>query len=334
MPRGARAPKAPVHLIAGDKSGYDSFVAEEALEGILLEAVGKQRDDGVSVFHGDETSWGRILESARTRSLFVSRRAIVVRGADGLRGDHAALEAYLDDPAPDVAIALVARKVDGRKQPWKLLSQRGTIHKAVTPRGRALEGWLREALSERGLRLTPDGEVELRERVGQDLRRLSGELDKLEAWKDKGKPLDAAAVAAIIGRGMAPPFYVFGDAVAERDVARSLELSEDMLEAGESAPGLIATMYRSLRQLRMLKALEAERRPPDELVKALGLPANMAFKLKILRGAARRWPEGELRRALAALAAADRLLKLGGSDPRVVVTQAVMAALGARRGAA
>ena len=59
-----------VHAILGP----DSFLAEEALEPLLQEALGKDREGALQVLHGDETTWGRLVETARTGSLFVSRR--------------------------------------------------------------------------------------------------------------------------------------------------------------------------------------------------------------------------------------------------------------------
>ena len=58
--------------------GADSYLAEQALEALLAEWVGSERADSVQVLRGDEATWGRVLEAARTGSLFSSRRAVVV----------------------------------------------------------------------------------------------------------------------------------------------------------------------------------------------------------------------------------------------------------------
>ncbi|MFI5182962.1 MAG: hypothetical protein ACHQNV_01080, partial [Vicinamibacteria bacterium] len=60
----------------------------------------------------------------------------------------------------------------------------------------------------------------------------------------------------------------------------------------------------------------------QELASRLRIPP---FKVDDVLSAARLWPEGDLRRAMAAFGRADRLLKTGG-EPRVVLSAAVVEA--------
>jgi len=82
-----------VHAIVGDRA-FDSFLAEEALEALLAEAVGKERADAVEAFRGEEATWARVFDAARTRSLFAAQRAVVVRDADALKGEPDGLDAF------------------------------------------------------------------------------------------------------------------------------------------------------------------------------------------------------------------------------------------------
>ncbi len=182
-----------VHAILG----ADSFLAEAALERLLAEALGQQREGALQVLHGDESTWGRLVEIACTGSLFVTSRALVVRGADGLKGDEAALGSYLDDPSPDVTLVLMAVKPDRRRTAWKRITAKATVHSAEPKKGKALRDYVAEQLRARGLRLDHDALEELLERVGQDLRRLIGEIDKLEAWAGGKQTLTAEDVAAV-----------------------------------------------------------------------------------------------------------------------------------------
>ena len=55
----------------------------------------------------------------------------------------------------------------------------------------------------------------------QDLRRLLGEVDKLEAFREGQDALRAEDVAAVLGRGMARPLYLLSDAIAARGHPRA-----------------------------------------------------------------------------------------------------------------
>jgi DNA polymerase-3 subunit delta len=303
--------------------GLDSFLAEAALGRVVKAAVGDDRD-AVQVLRGDETTWTRVIDAAGMRSLFSERRVLVVRGADQLKGEGETVPSYLADPTPGVTLVLVAAKPDKRKTVWKKVVEAATVHSADPLKGAKLRGFVSDDLRRRGLRVSADGVEELIERVGGDLRRLMGEVDKLEAYGE-GKALGADEVAKVLGRGMGRPLYVMADALAGKQVATALAEVEDALEDGERPELMLAALHRSLRQMRGTRALLAARASRDEIARRLGLPPNMAFKVPALLEAARRWRDGELEAATAALAAADQAIKLGAA-PSAALAAAVTAA--------
>jgi DNA polymerase-3 subunit delta len=337
------SPQGPVQAIVGE----DSYLAEAALEKVLQAAIGPDRQESLQVLYGDEARWEDVLGTARTGSLFVSRRAIVVRRAEllkyaggardedategeGRRSKTAAeedpVEAYAADPAPGVTLVLVTAKPDRRRNPWKKLLAKATVHDASPKKGRALRAHVEEELRGRGLRLAPDALNELLAEVGQDLRRLMGEVDKLEAYAGGRREITLDDVAAVLGRGLGQPLYLLADAFSARDAPASLELVERLLEDGEEGLRALATLHRSLRQVRGALAMREARVPRDEIGAKL-LPPNMQFKLDSLLEASRRWSEPDLRRALEALGRADRRMKRG-SDPATTLVAAVVESCG------
>jgi DNA polymerase-3 subunit delta len=304
----------PIQAIVGE----DTYLAEEALERILAAAIGEDRQDALQVLYGDEKTWEDVVSAARTGSLFVARRAIVVRRADQLKGNEETAAAYADGPSPDVTLVLLAAKPDRRRSAWKKLLPKATVHDAAPKKGRALRAHVEGELRERGLRLAPDALAELIGEVGQDLRRLIGEVDKLEAFAGGRTEISADDVAAVLGHGLGQPLYLLSDAFASRDASASLELVERLLGDGEEGLRILSTLHRSLRQVRGALAMREARAPRAEIGAKL-LPPNMQFKLDALLEASRRWSEADLRRALAALGRADRRMKRGGDAATTVV---------------
>ncbi len=92
--------------------GADSLLAEEALARILAEHLGEGVADAVEVLRGEDTSWARVLDDVRTGSLFAPRRAVVVRNAEGLKGEDEGVASYLEDPTPGVLLVLLAAMPD------------------------------------------------------------------------------------------------------------------------------------------------------------------------------------------------------------------------------
>jgi DNA polymerase III delta subunit len=123
---------------------------------------------------------------------------------------------------------------------------------------------------------------------------------------------------------MAQPLYRLGDSFAARRPAASLELLLGLLEEGEPGQRVLATLHRSLRQLRGAKALQERRASRDEMIRRLQL---LPFKVGDVLAAASRWSEADLARALAALGTADRRMKTGVAA-EVALSAAVVEACG------
>jgi DNA polymerase-3 subunit delta len=218
----------------------------------------------------------------------------------------------------------MAAKPDRRRSVWKRLLSKAESHSAQPKRGRALRAYVDDELRRRGLRIAPEGVDELIDRVGQDLRRLMGEVEKLEAFGAGGASLSAEDVAAVLGRGLGRPLYLLADAIAARDARTSLELVDELMGEGEEGLRILATLHRSLRQVRAARAMRERRASGDEIGRRL-LPANMQFKARALLEAARLWSDDELRDAVAALGRADRRIKRG-ADAETTLAVAVVEA--------
>ena len=186
---------------------------------------------------------------------------------------------------------------------------------------------MRDEVRRRRLPLADGALEELIETVGQDLRRLMGELDKLEAFAvGRKEPLSADDVSAVLGRALGQPIYRMSDALGDRKPAVVLGQLEKLLDDGEPALKLLGALHRALRQVRAARAMN-EARMPARAIAAKLLPPNMAFKVDSLLAASRHWTDEDLKAALAALDRADRGIKNGG-DAWAALSVAVVEACG------
>jgi DNA polymerase III subunit delta len=250
-----------------------------------------------------------------------------VRNAEAIKGEGDEVAGYLDDPAPDAALILMAAKTDKRRKPWKAILDRAHAIPVEPLRGAALKGRVRDEVRRRRLPLAPDAIDELVEAVGQDLRRLMGELDKLEAFAGgKKDALSADDVSKVLGRALGQPIYKMSDALGDRNPAVVLAQLEKLLDDGEPALVLLVALHRSLRQMRAARAMLDARVPPRVIAEKL-LNPKIAFKIDSLLASARKWTDADLQAGIAALDRADRLIKNSG-DARAALLVAVAEACG------
>ena len=188
---------------------------------------------------------------------------------------------------------------------------------------------MEDELRRRKLRIAGEAVGELIDRVGGDLRRLMGEVDKLEAFA-AGATISAEDVARVCGRGLGRPLYVLADAFGARDLPKVLGEVGSALDEGERAELVLSALHRSLRQVRGVRQMVEEKKSREEMARRLGLPPNMAFKVPSFIEAARRWSDHDLVVALEALGQADRAVKRG-VDGGTALAAAVASARRAER---
>ena len=326
----APRPALALHLVLGSKTNgsLDPVLADRAVERLLAAAVGDaDRDEAVRVLRGNDTTWGKVAEATRARSLFATRRAVVVRGAEQVRkGGEESFLAALDPLDPDVTLVLVAAKVDGRLALWKKVSGLAQAHSAEPLRGRELQSEVAAALAERRLRLDAESIKAIVDHAGSDLGRLLREVEKLEAYAGGAATLSLDEVEAVLGRAAGKPLWKLSDAFAERQMAVAVGELADLVEGGEPELRILATLHGALRRVVGAAALREAGVSAEQLGFKLGLPTNQHFKVPALLRAARSWPEPAARAARAALAGADRRIKLS-VEPEAALLAAVVASL-------
>jgi DNA polymerase III subunit delta len=301
--------------------GADTYLAEQALEMALESLLGSERGQAVEIMRGDESGWPQVLDALRSPSLFVQERAVIVRGAEALRGPDDGVVEYLADPTPGTLLIVLAAKPDRRKSVWKKILAEAEVVSVDPLKGKALRARVTSELRRRKLTLDDDAIDELIERVGTDLRRLIGEVDKLEAYSQDGRALTVEDVSQVLGKSLARPLYRLADAFTERRAAEGLELIDELIEEGEAGVRILATLHRALRQV-----LGAKGSGGRQALIELGV---LPFKVDSLQRAARLWSEADVARTYAALQEADLRIK-SSVDARLALTAVVAVACGAR----
>ncbi len=307
-----RTPDQPVYLLTGsDRPKIDT-------------ALGRLRrhfpPGSTELRSALDTSGDDAVGLCNAGSLFGDARLVVVSEIDGVKADRGrrggwkaadaeAVAAYLAAPAPGTTLALVAEELKPSTALWKACAKAGTVLAFDVAKGKLAE-WVSKQLVERGVRPEPDAVSALVTLVGDDLRRLEFEIDKVATWAD-GEPIGEREVSALVAPNADVPGYELTEAWGSREVGRTLELSETLFERDpkarrDVAPRLAGALTSHLGRLRAIKALAAEGVGSKEAAARLKL--NPYYAGKLYRQA-ERFSEEELDEAVLRLAALDGALK-------------------------
>ncbi|MGH8895576.1 MAG: DNA polymerase III subunit delta [Egibacteraceae bacterium] len=302
----------PMYLLTGPEELLLRRAAER-----ILDALRGDGDLEVVDVRAAELPDGR-LPDLRTASLFGTRRAVLLRGAQELPAPvRAALQAELDGPPLETTVLLLATATGPIVGLAKRIKALGGRIDVVPPRDWEEAAWARLVADEfRAHGRTPDrGAVQaILGHAGLDVSAVAEKVAQVAVTAPGGTVTAAHVESVVVGHGSRGSFAV-ADAMCERDVARALQLLRGVLSSGDHPVMVLGALaYR----LRSIVAVAARL---DVKSVGLSISPGQARRLAALR---RNFGPGELTRAYRILATADVGLKSGDLPGELVLERAVL----------
>ncbi|MFN9646351.1 MAG: DNA polymerase III subunit delta, partial [Cyanobacteriota bacterium] len=306
----------PIHLYWGDDEAARTRAVEHLVEQVLdptWASMNLSRLDGQ-----DAEQARRALEEARTPPLGAGHRVVVLQRSPFCGtcppALAEALEACLPAIAADAHLVLVSSgKPDARLRTTKAL--RAVAEERSFPLPASWDGagqldLVRGTARELGLTLEDRAAEALAQAIGSDSARLASELEKLRVYG--GERITAAAVSALVG-GRSSTALAVGEALLAGKPAEAIALVDGLLEAGEPALRIVASLSSQSRGWLWVALLEARgEQDVTTIAKAAGIgnPKRVYVLRKQIRGRS----EEHLLALLRQLLEAEASLKRGG-DP-------------------
>jgi DNA polymerase III subunit delta len=301
-------------------TGEDEYQKDDAVKQLVESALEPSlRDFNLDTRRAADLDAETLGVLLSTPPMMSDRRVIILREVNALKKDaRKVLEQYLEKPAADLLLIMTAG-VGARADTTLSTSATGLEFSFLT--GDRIPKWIsHHATSQLGIRITEPAIELLQAAVGSDLHQLAGELDKLASYvQGRGDEISEDAVAAIVGVRRGETQADLLDAVADRNVTRSLELVPHVL-AQPKTTAVSVVMALSTQMLaiswgraRLDEGLSKARLVQEyfDLLKETGAFTGRSWgsATAVWARAADRWSREALDRALDSLLEADVALK-------------------------
>jgi len=336
-----RSAAGPGYLFLGNEQYFRDRCRLALRKAVLGEQDGAEGSaDGVTEFNLNERPIEELIDDARTLSLFGGPRLIVGRHAESVLPRGAGVKAvpppelarYFGDPTPGTTILLEAARYDWSSRDDKSKLERVAKFYAAVPVQVDLEHLSeRDALAgaqsiakRLGLSIAPDVLTELAEMLGNDLARISNDLDKLSLYAGPGRQVTREDIELLVPEARQRGMFEFSDALAHKDRGRALDILDTLAQGGEYWPMQINLLAGLFRQALIVK--EERLTNPNQVSGAFqkrGMRIWPARARQIL-DMARQFTIDELESALIELFKADRDLRRERPDDRIIVEQLVV----------
>jgi DNA polymerase-3 subunit delta len=273
---------------------------------------------------GDDLTAASIVEACNAFFLGGGDKAVVVREAERFKAadEIARLVGYLADPNPQSSLVLVLtgenkKLVDGFRK------AKATIVDAVVPGGKGRRMWLDDRLATAALKLDRGAANRLADHLGEDLGRLPGILEILEAVHGAGAKIVSADLDPVLGDAGGSAPWDLTDAIDKGEVTGALVHLRRML-AGRHPFVVLASLWGHYQ--RMLRLDGSGARSETEAAALLNIKGSTYPAKKALTQSRKLGHDG-IRRAVQLLQTADLDLRGVRDLPDVVILEVLVARL-------
>ncbi len=309
--------------------GSDAIRAQEKVSELELAFKKKFDPTGLNVDRfpragGEKFKMSEALTAITSLPFLSPRRMVILKNAFGDAKKDAAekiLEALRRTPESTIAIVWEDADVDAfeKKPACKELKTWTDIHfyPFRVPEGIALETWVKERIQKLNASIKPDATRELCTRAGDDIVRLTNEIDKLVAYANDA-PIDRASVELLVRPSATSDTFAFMDALASNRKGEAVEALMQERDAGSNAYYLLTMLTRQIRLLLSVCSLFDEQPGASkaDVAEALGVHPFVAQKLL---AHAKKYSTAELKRLHEDAFHFDRETKRGGMEPDAAV---------------
>lgn len=295
-------PLITIVLVYGPDRG---LVSERAT--LFAKRSGLPLDDPFSVIKldaNDADQEGRLLDEARTVSMFSEKRLVWVRGVGSQTTLAKDVAALIAEPPTDTIILLEAGDLKKTSALRKAVED-GRSAMALpcyADDARGIDGLIDESLQKAGLRISLDARQLLKANLGGDRLATRGEIEKLILFCSGKQEIDVEDVRQLIGDVAALNADDIVDAALCGRVAEFDRLFSRHIAGGNHSFVVLAAALRQVQMLQVMREQMDTGGKPASAVVASARPPVFFSRRRNVETALQRWSQASLQ------IAGDRLL--------------------------
>jgi DNA polymerase III subunit delta len=317
----------PVYLLQGEETYYIDFISDYIEAHALTES---EKSFNQVVLYGKDAPVNVILTNAKRFPMMAERQVVIVREAQDIpdlqkeSGAKLLLD-YFSRPVPSTILVLCHKHktLDKRKELGKKAEQLTTSATFKKPYESQLPEFVAAYVSDKGFQMDEGAIRVLAEYVGNDLNRLTNEIDKVLIGADSKEVISSTKVMAQVGISREYNIFELQKALIAKDtlqLTKMLNYFEGNVKKNPGIP-LVAFLFSFFSKL--LVAVATGDRSEKGLVTALKISP---FAVKDYVNALRNFRHDQIVRNISLLKQADLKLKgvnVGSEDESQILKELV-----------
>lgn len=215
----------PIYFLMGEEPYYIDKLTEYIENNILSE---DEKGFNQTVIYGRDATIEDIVSNAKRYPMMAERQVVVVREAQELSRTIDKLESYAENPQPTtvLVVAYKYKTLDKRKKLVKLIAKNGVLFESKKLYENQVGTWIQRLLQGRGYSIEPKANAMLVEFLGNDLSRISNELDKLQIILPKGHTITPKDIEYNIGFSKDFNVFELQNAIGSKDQLKAYKIAQ------------------------------------------------------------------------------------------------------------
>ncbi len=213
---------APIYFLMGEESFYIDKITDYILENALPES---ERDFNQTIFYGKDADMANIIDTARRFPMMANKQLVVVKEAQQLKNIEL-LDSYIKNPLKSTILVInyKYKSLDKRKAFTKNVAQYGILFESKKIYENQLPDWISKYTNSLKLKIETKASILLSEFLGNDLSKISNELDKLSINLSKGKTITADDIERNIGISKDFNNFELQNALGKKDILKANQI--------------------------------------------------------------------------------------------------------------
>ena len=287
----------PIYFLMGEEPYYIDKLTEYIENTILSE---EEKGFNQTIIYGRDTTIEEVISNAKRYPMMAERQVVVVREAQELSRTIDKLESYAENPQPTTVLvfAYKYKTLDKRKKLVKLIAKHGVLLESKKLYDNQVGAWINKLLQGRGYSIEPKANAMLVEFLGNDLSRISNELDKLKIILPKGHIISPKDIEYNIGFSKDFNVFELQNAIGSKNQLKAYQIVQYFAENPKDNPMVVTVSLVFSFFVKILKYHGLKDKNPKTVAPILGVSP---FFLKDYDVALRNYPMKKVSSIIASL---------------------------------
>ena len=174
----------PIYYLMGEESYYIDLISDYIMENVLTET---EKEFNLTVVYGADVDIATIINAAKRYPMMSEYQVVIVKEAQAVRNMDE-LSYYLQKPLNSTILVICHKHgvLDRRKKLAAEIEKKGILFESKKIKETQLPLFITSYMKRKGIDIDPKATAMLADFVGNDLNRLTGELEKLIITLSKG----------------------------------------------------------------------------------------------------------------------------------------------------